>query len=235
MKILAMDTTAVTVTAALCEDDRTLGLYTLNPEKSQSELLLPMIDSLLGSFALGPEDIDLFAVTCGPGSFTGVRIGVSLVKGMAYGGAPCAPVSTLEALAENLAGIDGLVVPVMDARRSQLYTAIFADGQRLTPDLLIPAAELEEMLRAYDRPICFVGDGCRLAYSAIAHPRKRETPPAARLINAASVAAVGLRMAQRGETVPAQTLAPVYLRASQAERERSERLAREKADAASQE
>ena len=228
MIILGFDTTAVSVSAAVSEDGRMLSMFTLNTPKNHGEMLLPMLDSQLRPLELTLDDVGLYAVSVGPGSFTGVRVGTSLVKGLAYDGKPCAAVSSLEALAENLAGIDGLVVPVMDARRSQLYTAIFRDGVRLMDDSLITASELNERLNKIGGPVRFVGDGYNVARSLITYPDIKDTPEIARMQNAASVAAVGYRMYLAGNVTDAASLAPVYLRASQAERERNERLAAEK-------
>ena len=141
MKILAFDSTAKAASVAVCEDGRLLGLYTIDNGLTQSELLLPMAGNLLGSLKLSFSDIELLAAAVGPGSFTGVRIGVSLVKGIAFGrNIPCVPVSTLEALAENISTLRGILVPVMDARRGQLYTAIFIPKTyclKVTPDCII--------------------------------------------------------------------------------------------------
>jgi len=227
MIVFAVDTTAVTVSAAVAEDGHMLSLTTYNTAKNHGEMLLPMLDAQLNALGLKVCDIDLFAVSTGPGSFTGVRVGTSLVKGLAYDGKPCAAVSSLEALAENLAGVDGLVVPVMDARRSQLYTAVFSGGERLMPDSLITASELEAYLHEIGGTVRFVGDGYRVARELIKYPDIAETPEIARYQNAASVAAVGYRMYLNGNVITAAELAPVYLRASQAERERNEKLAAE--------
>ena len=130
MKILAFDSTAKVASVAVTEGEKTLAVYSIDNGLTQSELLLPMAEATLNSLRISFSDIDAYAVTVGPGSFTGVRIGVSLVKGLAFGkNKPCVDVSTLEALAENLKGSDGIIVPVMDARRAQVYTALFiSDG-----------------------------------------------------------------------------------------------------------
>ncbi|MBQ2707759.1 MAG: tRNA (adenosine(37)-N6)-threonylcarbamoyltransferase complex dimerization subunit type 1 TsaB, partial [Clostridia bacterium] len=165
MLTLALDSTANTAACAIAKDGRMLALYTVNGLLTHSETLLPMIENMLEKCALTLADIDRFAVCEGPGSFTGVRIGVSLIKGMAFGqGKPCVGVSTLAALAKNLDGLGGYVVPVMDARRSQVYTAIFKDGERLTEDMLIPLAELRETLGKMGiREIRLCGDGYDIA------------------------------------------------------------------------
>ena len=218
----------------LLEQER-LRLYTENGLLTHSETLLPMIEHMLSRAALSVSDVDLFAVSEGPGSFTGVRIGVSLVKGLAFStGKPCVGVSTLEALSYNLSGFsDRYLIPVMDARRSQVYTAIFRNGERLTDDLLIPISELEEKMNALgvtDFSLC--GDGYPLA-SAYFEKRPGFLPTPALLIpqNALSVALLAEKIYENAEDRSGFTdkrLSPKYLRASQAERERAERLAAEK-------
>ena len=235
MIILAVDSTAVTAAAALCHDDAVIAQYTVNGAKTHSETLLPMAASLLRSAKLTTADVGLFAVSAGPGSFTGVRIGVSLIKGLAFNsGKPCAAVSSLEALACNLEGMGGIVCPVMDARRGQFYNALFRNGIRLTPDRLITAEELTRELAGYEEPIFFVGDGYEPARRLIALPNLMETPPLLRRQNACSVARCAWKQYQRGEGIFTDaSLSPVYLRASQAEREReeAERAAREQVPA----
>ncbi|MBO5757809.1 MAG: tRNA (adenosine(37)-N6)-threonylcarbamoyltransferase complex dimerization subunit type 1 TsaB, partial [Clostridia bacterium] len=126
MKILALDSTAVVGSVALCEDTRMVAHYTLNTGNTHSQTLLPMIESALGCAEWEIDDLDLIAVSNGPGSFTGVRIGVATVKGLAFGkNIPCAGVSTLEALAYNLRYFNGIICPVMNARRAQVYNALF--------------------------------------------------------------------------------------------------------------
>ena len=157
MKILALDSTAKVASVALCEDEHLLGELTLNNGNTHSQTLLPMVEFLLDKFELSPSDVDLFAVAAGPGSFTGVRIGAATVKGLAFGKeTPCAGVSTLESLAYNLCDYDGLICPVMNARRQQVYTALFRakDGvlERLMPDSAIAITDLDQRLSVFDEP-----------------------------------------------------------------------------------
>ena len=139
MKVLALDSTALVASVALCEDGKLLGELTLNNGNTHSQTLLPMVEFLLKQFDMTPGDVDLFAATVGPGSFTGVRIGAATLKGLAFGrNRPCVAVSALEALAYNMRDTDGIVCALMDARRGQFYTATFEvkDGtvERITPD-----------------------------------------------------------------------------------------------------
>ncbi len=232
MKILAFDSTAKAASVAVCEDERLLGLYSIDNGLTQSELLLPMAENLLESLKLSFSDIELLAASVGPGSFTGVRIGVSLVKGIAFGRSiPCVSVSTLEALAENISTLQGIIVPVMDARRGQLYTAIFSsDGksaERVTEDCAISTAELAERLKEYDaEKIYLSGDGYEASKSALdgLGIKTENTPPLLITENAYSCARVALRKYRRGEYTSDLEYAPTYLRLPQAERERLEKI-----------
>ena len=238
MKILATDTSATTASVAICEDGALLAEYTVNNGNTHSETLLPMIESALSALSLEVADIDLFAASAGPGSFTGVRIGAATLKGLAFGsGKPCVAVSTLEALAYNLLGYSGFICPVMNARRSQVYTAIFeSDGKtlrRITEDEAISIAELDEKLAALGAPVRFCGDGYDITLSALKKATAISTPERARYQSAHSVASVALAKHEAGESVSDRELVATYLRPCQAERERLERLKAE-AEAAGQ-
>ncbi|MBE6530163.1 MAG: tRNA (adenosine(37)-N6)-threonylcarbamoyltransferase complex dimerization subunit type 1 TsaB [Ruminococcaceae bacterium] len=225
MIVLALESSAIAASVALQKDDRLLAEMTLNRGNTHSENLLPMVESLLSRLDLTIDNIDLFAVSVGPGSFTGVRIGVATVKGLAFGkGKPCVGVSTLEALAENLAFLsDSLICPVMNARRNQVYTALFRGKNCLLPDSAISVEELENILSAYSEPVLFVGDGYDLVTSQIEHPYL-PVSERLRLQSAASVASVALRKTAEGKSLTDARLSPVYLRPSQAERTRAEKM-----------
>ncbi len=231
MIILAFDGTAKCASCAVLRDDTCLGEYNIDNGLTQSELLLPMAESLMKSLKLNFSDVDLYATSVGPGSFTGVRIGAALVKGLAFGrDIPCAEVSTLEALAENARGLRGIIVPAMDARRNQVYTAIFrCDGEnmtRLTEDMAIAISDLGEMLKEYGTEAIYImGDGYEVARRNLVSMglNIELTPVGMRNESAASVARVALRQYNEGKTVSDRDLAPTYLRLPQAERERLER------------
>lgn len=235
--ILALDSTAVTAAAAVMKGEEILASFVVNGVRTHSETLLATADTLIGAAGLKISDIGLFACAAGPGSFTGVRIGVSLIKGLAYPqNKPCAGVSTLEALAYNLhiTARDALIVPVMDARRSQFYNALFLDRaegrqRRLCADRVLSFDELMDDLLTVEpeKPIFFVGDGYDLAVSKLMASdydgikvRFCETPRLLRRQNAASVGTVALFDMADAKLFTHQTLAPVYLRMSQAERVR---------------
>lgn len=231
MIILAFDGTAKCASCAVLRDNVCLGEYNIDNGLTQSELLLPMAESLMKSLKLNFSDVELYATSVGPGSFTGVRIGAALVKGLAFGkDIPCAEVSTLEALAENARGLRGIIVPAMDARRNQVYTAIFrSDGEsmeRLTEDMAIAISDLGTMLNEYEgEPIYITGDGYEVARKNLTSMGVsiEVTPIGMRNESAASVARVALRQYAEGKTVSDKELAPTYLRLPQAERERLER------------
>ena len=230
MITLAFDSTARLASVAVVKNGRPLANYTIDNGLTQSELLLPMAEDMLRSLRLSIDDIDLFAVSVGPGSFTGVRIGVALIKGLAFGkGKPVAEVSTLEELAENLRGLDGYVVPVMDARRGQVYTALFRGCgdtlERVTEDSALSIEELYEKIKGEKR-VYLVGDGYETAYKGLTALGAYilDTPTLLRGQSAVSVALVGERMQAEGRLVSDTALKPTYLRMPQAERERLEKL-----------
>ena len=233
MKILALDSTAKAASAALWEDEKVTAEFTLNNGLTHSEVLLPMAENICARTGITFSNIDYYAVTVGPGSFTGVRIGVAAVKGLAFriSDEPirnCVAISTLEALAENLAPLDGILCPVMDARRGEVYNALFRmEGDRLVrlcPDRAISLASLAEELEAMypNVPVRLSGDGYDVAFSALAERNISllPTPMLLRTQNAASVAVCAARAVKAGEAVSDRALAPVYLRLPQAERDR---------------
>lgn len=224
MKILAMDSSATVATVALCEDDRLLAEYTVNNGNTHSETLLPMVESVLSSLSLTPKDIDLFAVSSGPGSFTGVRIGAATLKGLAFASEkPCVGVSTLHALALNLLPFKGLICPVMNARRSQVYTALFrSDGvrlERLLPDSAMAIAELDGLLCEYGEEVMLTGDGYGITVEALTKTSCLPVTDRLRHQSAYSVALAALEEYRRGNAVTDASLKVTYLRPSQAERE----------------
>ena len=224
MKILGIDSSATVASVAVCEDGRLLAEYTLNNGNTHSETLLPMVEAALGALSLTVSDVDLFAVSSGPGSFTGVRIGAATLKGLAFAsGKPCVGVSTLHALALNLLPVRGLICPVMNARRSQVYTALFrSDGetlQRLLPDSAMSISELDELLCGYGESVYFCGDGYGITVDALQKTTALYVPDRLRAQSGYSVAQVALAEYEAGRAVTDTELKVTYLRPSQAERE----------------
>ncbi len=234
MLILALDSTALAASVAICEDERLIAEFTVNTGHTHSETLLPMVEAALKITGRTVDDIELFACTAGPGSFTGVRIGAATVKGMAFDKKkPCIGVSTLEALACNGGMMNGILCPCMNARREQVYNALFAsDGTmmtRLCDDRALAIVELgRELAEQYsDRPVYLMGDGADITYDALAATlgdRLRLLPE--RLIHQSgyNTAQVALRLYKAGIRTTDAELTPVYLRPSQAERTRMEKL-----------
>lgn len=230
MKILAMDTTADTVSVALCNDKTLVASFNGNQKKTHSTTLLPLIDAVLDYSGVLCDKIDAFAVTTGPGSFTGLRIGVATVKGLAFGNnTPAIGVSSLEALAYNFSDREGtLVCPSLNARRNEVYFALFriVNGApvRLTEDSSTQASELESMLSEYRESVLFCGDGVSVLRSVFT---KIDIPADNQLLlypSASSVAAAAFDKINREGLSYASELSPTYLKPSQAERERLERI-----------
>ena len=225
MKILALETSAKAVSAAVTEDGKVLASGYQDTGLTHSRTLMPIVEHILKNTDLTVQDCDVIAVAAGPGSFTGIRIGVAAAKGLAFAAdKPAVGVSTLAAMARNVAFCDGLVICAMDARRQQVYNALFEakDGQltRLTPDRAIALEELAEELRSDPRPKTVVGDGAKLclAHLTAAGIPCRLAPAHLVMQNAMSVALEAEAMAAEGKLVSAQALEPVYLRPAQADR-----------------
>jgi tRNA threonylcarbamoyladenosine biosynthesis protein TsaB len=234
MKILAIDTSALVATAALCDDEKLIAVYSQKAGMTHSQTMLPIIKNIMDNTETNIDDVDMIAVSEGPGSFTGIRIGIATVKGLAFGkNKICIGVSTLEAMARTIADFctDAIICPVMDARRNQLYNAVFEmrGGKllRLTEDRMIEASALAKELDAMDRPVYFVGDG----YDIMAKMKlsyQRETPVACRWQNGYGVAMAALALYNNTEDKSVFTdrmLRPEYLRLPQAERELKEKEA----------
>ena len=225
MKILALETSAKAVSAAVVENGKVLCSGYQDTGLTHSRTLMPIVEHILKNADLTMADMDAIAVAAGPGSFTGIRIGVSAAKGLAFAVAkPAIGVSTLAAMARNVAFADGLVICAMDARRSQIYNAVFEakDGHltRLTEDRAIALADLAEEMKADPRPKTIVGDGARLCFDFLqnANVPCRLAPPHLVMQNAMSVALEAESLAAEGALTEAQELQPVYLRPAQAER-----------------
>ncbi|MDR0196915.1 MAG: tRNA (adenosine(37)-N6)-threonylcarbamoyltransferase complex dimerization subunit type 1 TsaB [Oscillospiraceae bacterium] len=230
MTILGLDSSAVSASCAVCEvtkdapfipGGKILAVASVNVPVTHSETLLPLTESVLRAARLSFDDIDAFAVSSGPGSFTGLRVSVSAVKGLAFSlNKPVCGVSTLLSLAYNLMGRDVIACPVMDARRNVVYNALFdvsgGSVERLTPDRAVSLDELGVQLSQFtEKEIVFVGDGALLAHNAF-DGACSVASEITRCQNAASVCFAAIE----GEFVPAKNLMPVYIRKPQAERER---------------
>jgi len=227
---LAFETSAKAASIALVQDGKLLGESYQNTGLTHSQTLMVMAEDLLKQCGKTVADITAVAVSEGPGSFTGVRIGVAAAKGFAWGGnIPCYGVSTLEAMVETLGVYQGYVCPCMDARRQQVYNALFYVNQgnirRVTEDRAIALAELAEEIKAWQEPVFLVGDGSNLCYNTLSgQVSTLVLPPEHRMHQrAVGVALLAERKAAAGESGDGNALTPNYLRLSQAERERMER------------
>ena len=231
MTILAFETSAKAASAALFREGVLLGETYQNTGLTHSQTLLSMAESLMASCGVAAGDIDAVGVAAGPGSFTGVRIGVAAAKGFAWGREiPCVGVSTLAAMAVGLGAWQGYVCPVMDARRSQVYNALFrvdcGKCTRIREDRAISLRDLGEDVKNLPGPVFLVGDGSVLCYNALLEtvPGLVLPPEHRRHQRAAGVALEAARILETGERPSGAELVPNYLRLSQAERERLERM-----------
>jgi len=237
MLILSIDSSATAASVALTEEGKLVGEFFVNTSFTHSVTLVPMIENLLSVTGKSVADIGMIAVSNGPGSFTGVRIGVSVAKGIAFPeDIPCMAVSTLESMAYNLISADCIVCAVMDARRNQVYNAMFkvenGKVQRLCDDRAVAIADLkEEIISKYsDRRVILVGDGTDVTLREFgedsALQNVESAPDTLRFQTASSVAiSASVRLAEGEEPVNSSDLLPSYLRLSQAERERQEKQA----------
>ncbi len=231
MKIIALESSATTASVAVTEDDRLLAQSFQNSGLTHSATLMPMAADLLKNTGLTLDEMDVVAVAAGPGSFTGVRIGVAAAKGLAWpGDKPCAPCSTLESMAWQCVHVGGEICAAMDARRNQVYCARFSSEngalRRLTEDRAMGLDELAEEVRASGKAQTLVGDGAHLVRNALEEQDLSCVlmPPHLVYQTAWGVARAALRLAREDKLVSAAAMAPSYHRLSQAERERLERL-----------
>lgn len=229
MKILALDSSAEICTAALCDNDRLVCEITLNTGHTHSQTLLPCIEQLLRLTETSINGIDLLACTVGPGSFTGVRIGVATVKGLAFeNNIPCIGISSLDSLARNLSCNNGILCPVMDARREHVYNALYrcSNGKitRLCADRLIAIEELDREFENTEEKIYMSGDAYGICMQSFTHTQIQPTSAGMCHSRGYSVALCALDKFNTDGAVDHFRLSPVYLRPSQAERERNEKM-----------
>ena len=226
MNILAFETSAKSAAVALMRDGDLLGEYFQNSGQTHSRTIMKMAEDLLRNCDLTVADIDVAACAAGPGSFTGVRIGLAAAKGFSWGKElPLIGVSTLEAMARGVANADGVYCAAMDARREQVYAAVFelCDGEfiRLTEDAALSMDELRDFLKDIEKDKFLVGDGAALCYNNFGEiSRMHLLPEHLRMQRAAGVALLAWEQMQAADIPDASAVVPNYLRLSQAERER---------------
>jgi len=226
MKVLAIESASITASCAVSDGDNILGEYTLSHKKTHSEKLMPLIEDLLNELGIKLQDIDVIAVSEGPGSYTGLRIGAAIAKSMAYAAdIPIANIPTIKSLAGNIYDTGKLIVPIMDAKAGRVYTGIY----KWENDNIVAVKEqfpcnideLIELLNKFEETVIFNGDGSINYKNIIEEKLNREpvfAPSKFNYLNASTLAYIGLRMAENKETVAASNFKPQYLRLSQAER-----------------
>lgn len=226
MIIFAADTSAKSASVALVEDGVIKGEFFINTMLTHSETLMPMADTLFKSVRIEPKNVDYFAVNSGPGSFTGLRIGIAAVKGMSFAlNKPCVSVSTLESMAYNISADDAVICAVMDARCNQVYNAIFnvfgGKIERMCDDRALQTDELADELSKTDKKIILVGDGARLCFDKMSQSLKNLELASENVLyqRASSTAFAAKKLIEKGEVVTSSQLMPKYLRLPQAQRE----------------
>lgn len=229
MKILGVDSSGMTASAALVQDGVLAGEYTINHKKTHSQTLLPMISEMMKMVETDIHSVDAIAVAAGPGSFTGLRIGAATVKGLGLAiDKPVVPVPTLEGLAFNMWGSEDFVCPIMDARRNQVYTGLYVLKDAPETVIAQKASDIHDLISEindYGKPVTFLGDGVPVFKEIILKELSvpcRFAPAHLNLQRAASVALLGEIYYNQGKAISADEFAPFYLRKSQAEREREE-------------
>ena len=232
MRILALDSSGLVATVAIVEDEQTIAEYTVNYKKTHSQTLLPMLDEIVKMTEFDLSTIDAIAVAGGPGSFTGLRIGSATAKGLGLAlNKPLVHVPTVDGMAYNLYGNAGLICPMMDARRSQVYTGLYRFTQAfeiVEAQMAISVEELITKLNSYGEEVTFLGDGVPVYRGQLEEGLTvpyRFAPAHANRQRAAAVGALGMRYYAEGKTESATEHQPDYLRLSQAERERAEKHA----------
>lgn len=227
IRVLALDTSSMVASAALVDDERILGEILFNYKRQHSTILVPMIDRLMSSLETDIKEVDCIACTSGPGSFTGLRIGAATAKGLCHGaGKPLIGVPTLDSLAYNLAYTAGIVCPIIDALRDNVYTALYrwedGDFNRITDYMAVSLNELSERLKAFGENVIFLGDGVFVYEKALQErlgSMAQFAPRALLLQKASSAAYIAMKRLVSGDTDDYMEFAPFYLRKSQAERE----------------
>jgi tRNA threonylcarbamoyladenosine biosynthesis protein TsaB len=226
MKILAIESASVTASCAVSDDEVILGEYTLNHKKTHSEKLMPLIEALLKELELKIQDIDVIAISEGPGSYTGLRIGAAIAKSLAYAAnIPIASVPTTKSLAGNLFDVNKLIIPIMDAKGGRIYTGIYKMENRelvaIKNQFPCTIEELIEIINEYAEPVILNGDGS-LNYRELLEAKLKVealyAPDRFNYLKASTLASIGFEMAKRGELIEASEFKPQYLRLSQAER-----------------
>lgn len=228
MKILSIESASVTASCAVSQDENILGEYTLRHKKTHSEKLMPLIEELMQELKLKINDIDVIAVSEGPGSYTGLRIGAAIAKSLAFAAdIKIVSVPTMKSLAANICDTGKLIVPVMDAKAGRIYTGIYkwknGECEEVLEQFPCNIDELIEILNEYGEPVIFNGDGSVNYRTRIENGLNRKAyfaPEVVNYLKASTLAFIAYKMAVKGDTVFPKDFKPQYLRLSQAERNR---------------
>jgi tRNA threonylcarbamoyladenosine biosynthesis protein TsaB len=231
MRVLSLDSSTEVASCAIVEDNKLLGEITYNNEKQHSIILMPMIDNLLTNLRLDLNELDGFVVAKGPGSFTGLRIGMSTIKGLSLGSnKPCVTVSSLDSLAYNLSFANGLICPMLDALRDNVYARLFkcnnGDLKPISDYIAISVDELIAEIKGYNENVYFVGDGIYKHRDKLnaSLPNAYFAPAHLNLTRASSLGELGIKLLHSGIVEDLNTVTPIYLRKSQAEREYDKKM-----------
>ena len=232
MKILAIDSSSTAASVAVMEDDKLLVELVVNYQRTHSEKLIPMIEETLKHCGLKAKDVDVFAASIGPGSFTGLRIGVTTLKVMAQAlNKPVVGISTLEALAFNLPYCDGILCPIIDAQREMVYSCLYEwrgdQLEALQEPVVISINELLEELKVQGKRVVFLGDAVdkfKQDITAVLKEQATFPPSAWTIVRAASIGALALKRIEEGQLIAPEELLPIYMRKSQAENQYEERM-----------
>lgn len=233
MKILALDTTGQVASVALADEEKLIGEYTINYKMTHSQTIMPMVDAVVKMTDFDLSTVDYIACSQGPGSFTGLRIGAATAKGLALGlNKKIVPVPTLDALAYNIFETDKIICPIMDARRSQVYTALYQweDGelQNLTGHIAVSIDEIIERAEEFDMGVIFLGDGVPVhKEKLLKNENFTLAPPSCNMQKAGAVASLAFEIAKNGGALDGGDFTPIYIRKPQAERELLEKQAME--------
>lgn len=230
MIVLSIDSSSKVATVAILKDDVLLGEYILNDKREHSLILVPLIENLLKECNLTIDDIDGYVVSKGPGSFTGLRIGMATVKGMSFGNnKPYISISSLDALAYNLVSFNGIICPIMDALRENVYTALYKNNNNNLEKIMDYTAmdidKLVDLLKTKNEDVIFVGDGVykHKQYICNNFPKSHFAPTHLNIIRASSLGELGLKLLKDGFSDDSNS-SPIYLKKPQAERELERRL-----------
>jgi tRNA threonylcarbamoyladenosine biosynthesis protein TsaB len=231
MIVLSIDSATESASCAIMDNEKLLGEVSLNNKKQHSVVLMPLVDSLLKNLQLTIKDIDGYVISKGPGSFTGLRIGMSMVKGLSQGSnKPFVSVSSLDALAFNLAYTGGIICPILDALRDNVYTALYSFENRIliksTDYMALHIDELIKLLKEQNKAVTFIGDAVDKFGSKLQESLQEVSfaPKHLNLVRASSLGELGLKLLEEGVYDDLYTSAPIYLRKPQAEREYDKKM-----------